>query len=284
LARVEHVPVRLVEEFTDVERFRLEIAENLFRRPVNDRGALLEAYLNGREAEIVVEREAPDASARAWAERFERERVAREADPEWQARAAAMAASTAQEPSGPMVEATATQPVDDALSSRTNVQEVHTHSTGRPVSPRNKAIRELAAIQGVSPESIRKEISRHEAKAKAPAPKDTGHADALARLGRATKNVCRLASEVGDQSIVRAADELARVVQARVLGRELAGLPAENGPLVACLAVPPSGPADEELPDEPTWVPEPPPGFFDGMADALDPDESFNESSDEVLP
>jgi hypothetical protein len=130
-------------------------------------------------------------------------------------------------------------------------------------------------------DAIKMELSRHEAKAKAP--KEARPTETLAALVRLAKKAKLLAVQVGDPSIVRAAEELDRVVRAKVL----AGLPAENGALVDCLTWrAPSRPAvEDELSDEAAALPEAPEGFFDGMGDAEEPAESFNEGlSDEVLP
>jgi hypothetical protein len=129
LAGLLGIPVRIVDGATPEDLRRLELAENVFRRNLatDERVRQLREWLTGRADEIVVERKAPDASANAWAQRFERERVVREADPAWQARAAAMEASEAPSPvasqPGEAPELPLTATVDDAAQElRTSVQ------------------------------------------------------------------------------------------------------------------------------------------------------------------
>ena len=139
-----------------------------------------------------------------------------------------------------------------------------------------EAIREVAAASGKSIGAIKTELSRrYEAKPAAPQPVRTLVELELGQLDRLAKKAVRLAGQVGDAGIIRAADELARLVQVRVVSR----LPADIRRALGQIAVPPGAGADEHEPDEPMRPTlAPPDGFFEGMGDVEESAEMFEET------
>jgi len=198
------VPVRVVDDATPADLRRLELAENIFRRPVHDRAKQLAEYFNGRVAEVLAEKQA-EATALPAVERVESLRGP---------------APLALTPTGPgaMAQPDAAGRVGEGISPHRNA----TTFVASPLGLAKAQVREeLAAAGGRSPEAIRKTVDRELAKSAPPAPPRPGSLRALelAKLGRLARRCQSTALALGDAPLIEAADALMAAARSAAGGR-----------------------------------------------------------------